>query len=128
VPNRRWKNTEWEFKSENPLVGLYGRQSERGIEQIGFITLDTVCQAAAEDLIKEEENVIDIEEPVVETEETEDGTVVVPEEHHEELEVIKIEEIEPTNKESSSATTTIAVIVGALVIFSALLAVSIKVF
>ena len=38
--------TTWAFTEENPLVGLYGRQTEAGIVQLGFITLDTACQLA----------------------------------------------------------------------------------
>jgi len=34
---------EWKFTEENPLVGMYGRQTENGISQLGFITLDTAC-------------------------------------------------------------------------------------
>jgi hypothetical protein len=33
--------TEWNFTEDKPLVGFYGRQSDRGIEQLGFITLDS---------------------------------------------------------------------------------------
>ena len=35
--------SEWSFTAETPLVGLYGRQSETGIDQLGFITLDKAC-------------------------------------------------------------------------------------
>jgi len=41
----------WSFDDANPLVGLYGRQTEAGISQLGFITLDTACQAAAEEVV-----------------------------------------------------------------------------
>lgn len=44
--------TVWRFDDANPLVGLYGRQTEAGIAQLGFITLDTACQAAAEDVVE----------------------------------------------------------------------------
>lgn len=47
--------TQWLFTEENPLVGIYGRQNENGIEQLGFITLDTVCQATPVEVVKEEE-------------------------------------------------------------------------
>merc|ERR1719336_3633474 len=40
------EKTTWSFAEENPLVGLYGRQTEAGITQLGFITLDTACQLA----------------------------------------------------------------------------------
>jgi len=50
--------TEWQFNEDNELVGVYGRQSERGIEQLGFITLDTACQAAAEFKPEPEEQVV----------------------------------------------------------------------
>ena len=33
----------WKFTAENPLIGLYGRQTEAGISQLGFVTLDTAC-------------------------------------------------------------------------------------
>ena len=32
--------TVWNFTDENPLIGLYGRQTETGIAQLGFITLN----------------------------------------------------------------------------------------
>jgi hypothetical protein len=35
--------TTWHFTDDQPLVGLYGRQTETGIAQLGFITLDTAC-------------------------------------------------------------------------------------
>ena len=35
----------WHFTDSNPLVGLYGYQSEAGIEELGFITLNTSCQS-----------------------------------------------------------------------------------
>ena len=31
----------WRFNQSLPLIGLYGHQSDRGIEKLGFITLDT---------------------------------------------------------------------------------------
>ena len=37
------RNT-WTFNESTPLIGLYGYQSERGIEKLGFITLDTVSE------------------------------------------------------------------------------------
>lgn len=43
---------EWTFDDENPLVGLYGRQNEDGITQLGFITLDTACQLAADKVVE----------------------------------------------------------------------------
>ena len=49
-------HTEWHFTSSNPLIGLYGRASELRIEEVGFITLNTECQATlAEDEISSEE-------------------------------------------------------------------------
>jgi len=42
---------EWRFTDEAPLVGLYGRQTETGISQLGFVTLDTACQAAVEEKV-----------------------------------------------------------------------------
>jgi hypothetical protein len=56
---------QWKFSEEDELVGVYGRQSERGIEQLGFITLDTACQAAAEEA-----------KPADEEEETEDEKTI----------------------------------------------------
>lgn len=53
---------EWRFTDENPLVGLYGRQTEAGISQLGFITLDTACQVAVEEKVVEPEQPTD---PVV---------------------------------------------------------------
>lgn len=47
--NWAW-TTEWEFDDAHPLVGLYGRQNENGIEQLGFITLNTQCQADTEEV------------------------------------------------------------------------------
>ena len=55
--------TQWVFDEQEPLVGVYGRQWD-DITQMGFITLDTACQAQ----IIEEQEIID--EPVVELEET----------------------------------------------------------
>ena len=37
--------TEWLFSADRPFLGVYGRQSMRGIEELGVITLDTGCQA-----------------------------------------------------------------------------------
>ena len=37
--------TEWLFDDSHPLVGLYGNHRINGIEKLGFITLDTFCQA-----------------------------------------------------------------------------------
>ena len=37
--------TEWYFTEDKPLVGMYGRLSNLGLSQIGFITLDKECQA-----------------------------------------------------------------------------------
>ena len=50
--------TQWVFDENEPLVGVYGRQWN-DITQMGFITLDTACQAA----VVEEQEII--EEPVV---------------------------------------------------------------
>lgn len=83
VPKRRWKKTDWEFSEDQPLVGLYGRQSERGIEQIGFITLDTQCQLAAEIVVEEEETAEETTVPVVEPDTTVEE-VVEPEKEIEE--------------------------------------------
>lgn len=41
--------TQWDFTDDQQIVGVYGNHSERGIERLGFITLDTECQAAAPD-------------------------------------------------------------------------------
>ena len=37
------KATVWIFDHANPVIGLYGRHTEAGIAQLGFITLDTAC-------------------------------------------------------------------------------------
>lgn len=42
-------------------MGLYGRESRRGIEQLGFITLDLQCQIDAEHVIEPE--IVAEEEP-----------------------------------------------------------------
>lgn len=47
--------TQWLFTEENPLVGVYGRHNEHGIEQLGFISLDTACQAKPLEFVEEEE-------------------------------------------------------------------------
>ena len=40
--------TEWQLQNDQPLVGVYGYQSERGIEKLGFITFDVQCQMELE--------------------------------------------------------------------------------
>ena len=50
--------TQWVFDEEKPLVGVYGRYWD-DITQMGFITLDTACQA----LIEEEEPEVIDDEP-----------------------------------------------------------------
>ena len=55
----------WDFSGGNAIVGAYGNQSERGIERLGFITLDTACQ------YKIEENIEEAEEEKCNTEEDE---------------------------------------------------------
>merc|ERR1712113_1267341 len=62
------RRTKWEFNDSNPLVGLYGRQTATGITQLGFITLDTACQAAHEDVI------VDPSDPSSPAGQTEDPT------------------------------------------------------
>merc|ERR1712066_20107 len=62
------RRTKWEFNDANPLVGLYGRQTATGITQLGFITLDTACQAAHEDVI------VDPSDPSSPAGQTEDPT------------------------------------------------------
>merc|ERR1712113_4246 len=70
----------WSFDDANPLVGLYGRQTEAGISQLGFITLDTACQAAAEEVVEPVEPTIP-EQPTgleqVNTEKTTDKDVLL---------------------------------------------------
>ena len=39
----------WSFSDDNPLVGIYGRQTDSGIIQLGFITLNTKCQTSAKE-------------------------------------------------------------------------------
>ena len=64
------ERTTWTFTEQNPLVGLYGRQTERGISQLGFITIDTACQLAHVEVpepvipVEPEEPVDPIVEPV----------------------------------------------------------------
>ena len=55
---------QWDFTEEKPLVGLYGRQSEAGIDQLGFITLNIECQLAHEEVIVTPEEPVDLEEVV----------------------------------------------------------------
>jgi len=62
------RRTKWEFNDANPLVGLYGRQTATGITQLGFITLDTACQAAHEEVI------VDPSDPSSPAGQTEDPT------------------------------------------------------
>ena len=38
--------TDTRFSEGKPVVGLYGRHNGSEIEQIGFLTLETECQAA----------------------------------------------------------------------------------
>lgn len=64
VPKLKWKNTKWEFDDNMPLIGLYGRQTETGITQLGLITLDTVCQITADEILPPEPIV---EETVIDT-------------------------------------------------------------
>lgn len=77
------EKTTWSFSEENPLIGLYGRQTEYGIAQLGFITLDTACQLAhieIPDPVTPETPVVDptptdpTTEPVTEPE-TEEGII-----------------------------------------------------
>ena len=65
------------------MIGLYGRQTEAGIAQLGFITLDTACQLAhieIPDPVTPETPVVDptptdpTTEPVTEPE-TEEGII-----------------------------------------------------
>lgn len=37
--------SDWHFTDQNPLIGLYGRESAHGIEELGFITLNAECQS-----------------------------------------------------------------------------------
>ena len=39
---------QWFFSLTKPLIGLYGRQNPEGIDQLGVISLDTGCQAQAD--------------------------------------------------------------------------------
>lgn len=38
--------TDTRFSEDKPVVGLYGSHNGSRIEQLGFLTLDTECQAA----------------------------------------------------------------------------------
>merc|ERR1719336_1176455 len=74
------EKTTWSFTEENPLIGLYGRQTEAGITQLGFITLDTACQLAHIEIPDPVTPVVDptptdpTPEPVTEPE-TEEGII-----------------------------------------------------
>ena len=57
------ERTAWTFTQENPLVGLYGRQTEKGIAQLGFIVLDTACQLAHVELPEPDNEPVKPEEP-----------------------------------------------------------------
>lgn len=78
----------WPFALSAPVIGIYGNHSERGIEKLGFITLDEQCQLALDTAVNpvEEEDdegeegateVDDLNEPV---EEETDPQDVEPEE------------------------------------------------
>ena len=49
--------TEWVFSEEEPLLGLYGREQNSLISQLGVITYDKTC------LIEEVVEVEEVEEP-----------------------------------------------------------------
>ena len=49
--------TDWGFTEEKPLLGLYGRQKDSKITQLGVITLEPAC------FIEEVVEVIEVEEP-----------------------------------------------------------------
>jgi len=68
-------STVWEFTDANPLVGLYGRASDIEIERLGFITLDTACQVAAEAAAEEGKTEEENTEGEAEGEHEQGGTV-----------------------------------------------------
>ena len=41
--------TEWDISTSEPIVGLYGYESSRGIEALSIITLDLECQQNPEE-------------------------------------------------------------------------------
>ena len=100
------KIVDWEFDDANPLVGLYGRQNESGITQLGFITLDTVCQAAREE-VSEPVKPTEPEEQTGET--TEETTEKVTEETSEEPKEETTEEKAEETTDSTETETTIVV-------------------
>jgi len=96
----------WNFDDANPLVGLYGRQTESAITQLGFITLDTACQLAATKPV----------EPVEPTEPSEPTEpVVIPEEPVVLVEVDVEEEEKSSTVLGLPALTFILILVGSLV-------------
>jgi len=65
----------WPFALSAPVIGIYGNHGERGIEKLGFITLDEQCQMALDTAVnpveddEEEEGVLEVDnldEPVEE--------------------------------------------------------------
>ena len=106
--------TTWAFTEENPLVGLYGRQTDAGIVQLGFITLDTACQLAHVEIpepVTPEEPVVEPTEPITEP-------------------TVPITEPEAENKEGEGiifglSALSLALIIGGVLLLAALAAASI---
>ena len=106
--------TTWAFTEENPLVGLYGRQTDAGIVQLGFITLDTACQLAHVEIpepVTPEEPVVEPTEPITEP-------------------TVPITEPEAENKEGEGiifglSALSLALIIGGVLLLAALAAASV---
>lgn len=110
MPKLKWKHTEWEFDEKNPIIGLYGRQSETHITQLGTISLDTECQLALEAVVETEEPVVIPEDTIVDPTETEvvdeqgetDETIVeeevVEEETIAEEDIIEVSDLTPAEQ------------------------------
>ena len=64
--------TTWQITAGEPIVGLYGYQSARGIEAISLVTLDMACQGS------NEEKGTDRPFPQPERDDTEDDDVDEP--------------------------------------------------
>lgn len=47
---------KWEFDTGFPVIGVYGNQSDRGIEKLGFITLNEKCQLELDAVVEPAES------------------------------------------------------------------------
>ena len=110
------EKTTWAFTEENPLIGLYGRQTDAGIVQLGFITLDTACQLAH----------VEIPEPVIPEEPVVEPTPVEPITEP----TVPVTEPEPETKEGEGiifglSALSLALIIGGVLLLAALAAASV---